>query len=185
MTIRLLPLAALWTALPTTACDNRGAVAPASPLHVAEFDDGARMEILGVGNAELTFQRGTERKRWWRPGGGNSSSSSYAHGHFNNSTRFGTQYRKENGTESWTASQGEMRPLMLAIDLSGADGGPWQIARSFSRPFLHEDDRLMEKSNWFAPKGALDPGSRIRIALAPPLERDRHVFPIEVGADGD
>lgn len=45
------------------------------------------------------------------------------------------------------------------------------------------DWEFHREDEWYAPSGALAPGKRIRLALAPPLWDDLHIFPIEVPAD--
>lgn len=47
----------------------------------------------------------------------------------------------------------------------------------------HQGWEYRREDDWYAPTGALAPGKRIRMALAPPLEDDLHIFPIEIPAE--
>ncbi len=112
---------------------RHGAADP--PLHTIDLNDGSRIEILAIDIGELQFQEGAQRRGWLRLV---SSSESSTYGHAFHGADFDTVIQTDNGIRSWTARQGDMRPLLIAMSLHTADAAPWKIARSHDIPFLFQ-----------------------------------------------
>lgn len=75
---------------------------------------------------------------------------------------------ESSGLSNFQGSGGASQSVNIHIGKAGGSRRDWKYYR--------EDD-------WYAPKGGLAPGKRIRLALTPPLEDDLHVFPIEIPKD--
>lgn len=75
---------------------------------------------------------------------------------------------ESSGIACFRGSGSSSRSANLRLGTSGGSHQGWEYHR--------EDD-------WYAPAGALAPGKRIRLALAPPLQDDLHIFPIEIPAE--
>ena len=156
-----IPLAIVFlgtAAILLNGCGGERHSAADLPLHTIDFNDGSRIEVLAIDIGELQFQEGAQRRGWLRLV---SSSESSTYGHAFHGANFDTIIQTDNGVRSWTARQGNMRPLLIAMSLHAADGAPWKIARSYDIPFLHEDFRFEEPGNKTSSHTVTDPSPEI------------------------